>query len=244
VIRAIRAFRDPGAAVRRLNTLVPLDDDATFALTDALTTARPIKPRRELIGEGHEIVEPLLILSGWAARVRFLADGRRQFLSFLLPGDVVGLGQQSRPVATATVIALTPVEICSAPLRDKSPALAEAYALSRALDEAYLLANITRLGRLNAQERIGDLFLELLERLRMAGLESGNSFALPLTQEMIADALGLTSVHVNRMIQLFRREGDLTWKTGRLTLTDPVALARKINRQPVRVSAIRFGTAR
>lgn len=61
---------------------------------------------------------------------------------------------------------------------------------------------------------------------------------------MIADALGLTSVHVNRMIQLFRREGDLTWKTGRLTLTDPSALARKINRQPVRVSAIPFGTAR
>ena len=244
MIRAIRAFRDPGAAVRRLNTLVPLDDDATFALTDALTTARPIKPRRELIGEGHEIVEPMLILSGWAARVRFLADGRRQFLSFLLPGDVVGLGQQTRPVATATVIALTPVEVCSAPPRERSPALAEAYALSRALDEAYLLANITRLGRLNAQERIGDLFLELLERLRMAGLENGNSFALPLTQEMIADALGLTSVHVNRMIQLFRREGDLTWKTGRLTLTDPAALARKINRQPVRVSAIPFGTAR
>ena len=244
MIRAIRAFRDPGAAVRRLNTLVPLDDDATFALTDALTTARPIKPRRELIGEGHEIVEPMLILSGWAARVRFLADGRRQFLSFLLPGDVVGLGQQTRPVATATVIALTPVEVCSAPSREKSPALAEAYALSRALDEAYLLANVTRLGRLNAQERIGDLFLELLERLRMAGLESGNSFALPLTQEMIADALGLTSVHVNRMIQLFRREGDLTWKTGRLTLTDPAALARKINRQPVRVSAVPFGTAR
>lgn len=244
MIRAIRAFRDPGAAVRRLNTLVPLDDDATFALTDALTTARPIKPRRELIGEGHEIVEPMLILSGWAARVRFLADGRRQFLSFLLPGDVIGLGQQTRPVATATVIALTPVEVCSAPSSEKSPALAEAYALSRALDEAYLLANITRLGRLNAQERIGDLFLELLERLRMAGLESGNSFALPLTQEMIADALGLTSVHVNRMIQLFRREGDLTWKTGRLTLTDPAALARKINRQAVRVSAVPFGTAR
>ena len=237
MIRAIRAFRDPGAAVRRLNTLVPLDDDATFALTDALTTARPIKPRRELIGEGHEIVEPLLILSGWAARVRFLADGRRQFLSFLLPGDVVGLGQQSRPVATATVIALTPVEICSAPLRDKSPALAEAYALSRALDEAYLLANITRLGRLNAQERIGDLFLELLERLRMAGLESGNSFALPLTQEMIADALGLTSVHVNRMLQQARRDGDVLWERGRVTLPDPAALATKLGRNPPRVTA-------
>lgn len=243
MIRAIRAFRDPGAAVRRLAALVPLDEAATIALTDSIAEARSIKPRRELIAEGQEIVAPLLILSGWAARVRFLADGRRQFLSFLLPGDVIALADQAQPLATATVVALTPVEMCDAPVGAVSPALAQAYAISRSLDEAYLLANITRLGRLNAQERIGDLFLELLERLRLAGMENGNSFALPLTQEMIADALGLTSVHVNRMIQLFRREGDLTWKNGRLALVDPAALARKINRQPVRVSSRAFGTA-
>jgi CRP-like cAMP-binding protein len=95
---------------------------------------------------------------------------------------------------------------------------------------------VTRLGRLNAQERIGDLLLELNERLALAGLADPQGFAMPLTQEMLADALGLTPVHVNRMLQLARREGDIEWRPGRVTLTDVAALAQKVGRAPVRVS--------
>lgn len=227
----------PQPALRRLARLAPLRPADAALVEAAVADGRTLRTRSELASEGQEIAEPRLVVSGWAARARLLADGRRQFLSFLLPGDLIGLSRQPRPLAASTVVALTDVTVCAAPPTHASPLLAEAYAVSQAMDEAYLLDHITRLGRLNAQERISDLLLELHERLDLAGLVAHDGFELPLTQETLADALGLTSVHVNRMVQLMRRDGDLQWRGGRLTLPDPAALARKVGRTPIRVSA-------
>jgi CRP-like cAMP-binding protein len=228
---------DPSPAVHRLEALAPLDRRAIDALEAAMQRPRAIRPRCDLLTEGAEIGEPLLVLDGWAARVRQLADGRRQILNFILPGDLVGLYDQDRPVASSTVMAFTPVLICEAPGRGTSLALDRAYAMSRALDETHLLAQITRLGRFNAHERIADLLLELLERLELAGLASNGRYSLPLTQEVLADALGLTPVHINRMLQQSRRAGELSWSGRDLILRDPEALREQIGRQPVRVAA-------
>lgn len=224
-------------AVLRMEALTPLDPVARQALQAAVARSRKIAPRRELMIEGREIRETLLVVRGWAARVRILGDGRRQIMNFTLPGDLVGLCAQDRPVASATIVAMTPVSVCTAPDVSISPALAQAYAISRARDEAYLLAQIARLGRFNAHERIADLFLELLERLEMAGLAGQGRFVLPLTQEVLADALGLTAVHVNRMLQQARRAGELSWQSKELVIHDPAALARQVCRVPVKVTA-------
>jgi CRP-like cAMP-binding protein len=90
---------------------------------------------------------------------------------------------------------------------------------------------------MTAQERICDLLLELIERMDLAGLVEGGSMAAPLTQETLADATGLTPVHVNRTLQLLRREGEIVWKGNTLLIADPVRLARSIGRTPLRVSA-------
>ena len=225
-------------ALMRLSRLAALDEVAVSAIDNAIAQAQPCRSRRELLSEGDPIAGPKLIVRGWAARVRMLADGRRQFLSFLLPGDLIGLCRQPRPVAVATVVALTDLSVAAAPPPTLSPRLEEAYAVSRALEEAYMLAHITRLGRLTAQERIGDQMLELLERLELAGVAIDDGFEMPLTQEMLADALGLTPVHVNRMLQLARREGDLHWRNGRLTLPDRASLADKVGRAPIQVSSL------
>lgn len=236
MIRRSLAMPKPQSALTRLSALAPLDDRAVAALSDAIAQAQPVRARRELMAEGNAIDHAKLIVSGWAARMRLLPDGRRQLLSFLLPGDLVGLCEQPAPLAVSTVVALTDVTACAAPPAAVSPTLAQAYATSRALDEGYLLAQIVRLGRYTAQERIGDLLLELLERLQLAGLASQGSFDLPLTQETLADALGLTSVHVNRMLQLARKQDSLHWKNSRLTLPDPGRLAQEVGRVAVRVS--------
>ena len=228
----------PQPALTRLAALAPLDEAAWSSLVVATARPQPVRSKHEIAVEGDVISEPRLVVSGWAARVRQLADGRRQLLSFLLPGDLIGLCDQPCPVATSSVVALTGVTICAAPAATVSPALAQAYALSRALEEAHLLSHIARLGRLTAQERIGDLLLELLERLHLAGLADETSFDFPLTQEMLGDALGLTSVHVNRMVQLSRRDGDIDWRQGRLTIRDPARLARNVGRVPVQVSSL------
>lgn len=223
--------------IARLSRLSRLDAPALDALSLSVMRPRLVQPRRELLSEGEEIREQLLILDGWAARVRQLADGRRQIIHLLLPGDFVGLCSHDRPLAASTVVALTSVEVCVAPEPSCSPALARAVALSRAHEEAYLLAQITRLGRLNAYERIGDLLLELLERLEAAGRAAHGRFVLPLTQEVLADTLGLTSVHVDRTIQTMRRDGEIIWKGRSLVIANPAALGRQVGRAPVRVTA-------
>jgi CRP-like cAMP-binding protein len=227
---------DGAAAIRRLSTLTGLDQPALAALQAAVRRRRSVGPRFELLHEGRSIRERLLILRGWAARMRVLEDGRRQIMSFLLPGDLVGNCRHPCPVAVSVVATLTDVEFCAAPDAERLPCLAEAYAISGAMEEAYLLAQITRLGRLNAEERLTDLLLELLERLERCGLASHQSFDFPLTQEVLADMTGLTPVHVNRMIQLLRRQGAITLKGGRLTIAGAEMLARRIGRSPAIVT--------
>jgi CRP-like cAMP-binding protein len=223
--------------LRRFAALALLDGAAEEALSAALQKSRTMPPRHELLIEGQEIGEPLILVDGWAARTRMLEDGRRQIMNFTLPGDMIGLCDQVDPIASSTMIALTRITVCPAPDSRLSPALRAAYAMSRALEEGHLLGQITRLGRLSAHERIEDLFLELLERLDLAGLAEGGGFAIPLTQEQLADAVGLTPVHVNRMLQQARQAGALTWRAGILTLRDPRAVRRKVGRRKIRVSA-------
>lgn len=234
-----RSWQEPWPALRRLNALSPLDSQACAAIEAALAEAITVPMRGDLLVEGKPVGEPRIIVEGWAARVRIQMDGSRQFLSFLLPGDLIGLCDQPDPLTTTTVTALTPVRTTVAPSSDDLPALAIVYALSKALEEAYLLDHIARLGRLNAQERILHLLLELHERLGLAGLASGGSFDMPLTQEQLADALGLTSVHVNRMLQRARRESGLVWSGKRVVIDEPDILARRIGRNPAKVSAFR-----
>lgn len=224
-------------AVTRLSALAPLDAEAVHALERSIASSVTDRMRSELLTEGREIPAALLIVEGWAARVRILSDGRRQFLSFLLPGDLVGMCRHTRALAVSTVVAITPLKTCRAPDGDQYPTLGEAYAVSHALEEAYLLAQITRLGRLNALERLADVMLELRERLGLAGQVRNGTFDMPLTQEMLADVLGLTPVHINRMVQQARRQDWLEWRARRVTIKDVAALASKVGRTPVRVQS-------
>ncbi|WP_338425912.1 Crp/Fnr family transcriptional regulator [Sphingopyxis kveilinensis] len=221
-------------ALRRLASLGPLDTWSFDAIEAALAKRQRVRRRRDILAEGKPVAGARLIVSGWAARVRIFADGRRQFLSFLLPGDLIGLCRQPEPLAVSTVTTLTEIEICPAP---QSAALETIYATSAALDEAYLLEHITRLGRMSALERIYSLFLEFHERLSRNGLATETGFEMPLTQEMIGDALGLTAVHVNRMLQDARRADILELNAGRVRLFNPAALAEQIGREPVRVTS-------
>lgn len=232
-----RPVRQPvSPAITRLTSLADLDCDAKAALELAVRRTRRIRRRRELIAEGEEFTATHLIVSGWAARVRMLEDGRRQIINFLLPGDLIGHHGQERPVAPSAVVAITEFDSCPAPSAAVSPTLARAYARSKALEEAYLLAQVTRLGRLSAHERIADLLLELIERLELVGLAANGRFSLPITQEALADTLGLTPVHVNRMLQDLRREGLVDWKTREMHLPDVDTLRRRAGRSPIRVT--------
>jgi CRP-like cAMP-binding protein len=212
--------------VRRLQSFSPLSAEA-IALIRSLDDAQSHAAGAELNGERAPLPKPRFLLIGWAARMRWLSDGRRQIMGFILPGEAIGLCARPHPLALASTVALTPLTtIDAAPVLkamhqpDLAPGLSEAVNVAASMDEALLLDQVVRLGRQTAYERICHLLLELRDRLSDVGLVHGGSFPLPLTQEVMADATGLSIVHVNRILQQLRREKLLDLRGGHATLLD------------------------
>jgi CRP-like cAMP-binding protein len=218
--------------VARFNNLEPLSEQERGVLR--LIEGRVKHTHRAdtlLLTEKAEIRAPRFIMTGWAARVRELKGGRRQIVGVLLPGDAIGLSTRARPLSPASIVALTPMRTVDALEitvawrdRDRVPGLCAALDQAAAEEEYFLLGQIMRLGRQTAYERIAHWFMELDYRLSARGLSNNGSFPFPLTQEMLADAAGLSVVHVNRTLQQMRREGRIELTRGRLSLLDREAL--------------------
>jgi len=171
------------------------------------------------------------MLSGWTCEMRVLPDGRRQIFSFAVPGDPV----LSRPVNAAnpcSVVALTSVECIDVAQTLARAKDADRTEITKAMNHALNLAqerryeDIIRLGRRSALQRLADLLLELHDRLEQIGLVDERGFHLPLTQEHLADALGLSVVHVNRSLKTLRLDGMATFRFGRVTHIDRAKLAQ------------------
>jgi CRP-like cAMP-binding protein len=226
--------------VRRFASLSPLGPRELGFLRDLTASAETAPPGTVLVDEGEVITRPRLVLSGWVGRQRLLPDGRRQILGFLLTGDLLGLERQLRPLSSVRTVALTAVRLADAtslksllarPEAVLQP-LSDACAASLALEEALLLDHVVRLGRQTAYERVAHLLLEFRDRLAAAGLVTGDRYALPLTQETLADALGLSMVHVNRTLQQLRRERLIELRAGVVRLLDPERLAAAADYRP------------
>jgi CRP-like cAMP-binding protein len=173
--------------------------------------------------EGQECKRGVIV-SGWACEMRLLPDGRRQIFSFLLPGDPFII-EEDTDIGGRGIIALTRLEIID--WTNPLLGVAEARdALARAVEEAArikqdrLLDQMVRIGRLTAPERVLHLLLELYYRLEAVGLVRGETFRIPLTQALFADALGLSLVHINRTLTQLRRDGHIILSGGSVTLVD------------------------
>jgi CRP-like cAMP-binding protein len=217
--------------VFRLSALAALDHADVAAVEAAARGAHTIRARREIPREHSPATGARLLISGWAARIRWYPDGRGQVLHLLVPGDLVQ--DEDADDSFTNLFALTQLTLAVAPSAEKSTGLAAAYQRSASLAQQSLLRQIARLGRLDAYERMADLLLELSERLELAGLRQGNQFPLPLTQEVLADCLGLTSVHVNRTLQVMRRNGVLEMRGSMARLLDANALRSLVDYRPL-----------
>ncbi|MDF2901774.1 MAG: transcriptional regulator, Crp/Fnr family [Phenylobacterium sp.] len=217
--------------LRRLNAYVTLDEGETALLQRLDGRLEQFKPGAELTRAGGSAARPRFLLSGWACRQRVLPDGRRQIFEFLLPGDGLGFCGPHAPRALASTVAVTAVETIGADgvheeiLRQPSGELAKAMAAGISEQEGRLLDSLVRLGRQTAYERVAHLLLELHRRLSVVGLAYDQRFSMPLTQEVLADALGLSVVHVNRILQQLRREHLIELRAGGAILRAPEQLA-------------------
>lgn len=216
--------------IAKLSISSELSTDDQRAVMDLCRSTRSVPARQDIISEGDKPEHVHIVLDGWAARYKVLPDGSRQITALLLPGDtcdlhVTILGRMDHGIIALTraCVAYVPHQVMEE-LPIGRPRLGRALWRATLIDEAVLRSWIVNIGRRDAAERIAHLFCELHARLSLVGLVQDGQFDLPLTQDVIADATGLTPVHVNRMLQKFREEKLITLASGELTLLDPERL--------------------
>lgn len=194
---------------------------------------RALPARATIYREGERTSEYLNLFAGWAFRYKLIPDGRRQILAFLLPGDSISFQLMKTGRLRFSVQALTSVSLCVFGREALASYVAERPALTARLD--HLIAReialaddrLTDLGQRSAQERVARLFAQLHLRLQRRGLADGNSFISPLRQQHIGDALGLTSVHVSRVLRDLKADGLIAIEGERIVLRD-LPMLRKL----------------
>jgi CRP-like cAMP-binding protein len=229
-------LRDFGlACLCRHGELSPAEDQAARA---GLADMHTMRGGSELVAEGAP-AHPFLLLDGWALRQRVLSDGRRQIFGFVLPGDLSGLSACRSAVAAASMVALTPVTVAPMPMLPEAMHAAPQSALGRLAwsqvrnEERALCNQVVRLGQQSAYERLIGLLLELHDRLKDVRLTDDDSFVLPLTQEVLSDALGLSVVHTNRTLQQLRREHLIESRGSTISLNDIALLVEIADYRPI-----------
>jgi CRP-like cAMP-binding protein len=172
------------------------------------------------------------VLGGWAFRYKTLPDGRRQILNYALPGDLVGLQASVLDKMEHSVEALTDMVLCIFPrerlwelYRDHAT-LAYDLTWLAAREERILDENLLSVGRRTAIERVAYLLLHIFTRAQHLGLAEGNAVRFPLTQQHIADTLGMSLVHTNKTLQRLRRTNVVRWDRTNLQVLDATALRR------------------
>ena len=212
------------AVLRRLKSFTPLSDTEEALIVSLNGRRERHRSGDELLVEGDFARRPRFVVSGWASTQRILADGRRQVFGFAVPGDGIGVYPRMAPPAPFTVVATTPMETVDAePFLEairsgESPGLVKAFSAAARLEDQILLDHIVRLGRQTAYERVAHFLLEVHDRLAVTGLAEDRRFPLPFTQEILADTLGLSIVHINRTLQQMRRDQLIEWRSGVATI--------------------------
>lgn len=230
---AVESKNTTNVLIRRLSSLCELTDDEQQAVLRTLSSPSLVSRGTDVVADGSRVSSVHILSSGMACRYRMLANGQRQIVSLLLAGDIIDFYSPVMDTAGYSVSTLTSCEIVSIRvgqlrcLVEEYPKLASAlwrYCLSQcAILESWLI----NLRRRNAAERLAHLFCEQFIRLRNVGLaESGRPFLFPIGQRDLADATAMSSVHVNRTLQLLRKQNLIGLDPERLEILDWNALCK------------------
>jgi len=211
--------------IAKMQRFGSLTQDDVELLTGLTEDVRNFGARRDIIRAGEKPDYVHLMLEGWSCRYQLLPDGGKQITAFLLPGDfcdvhITMFGEMDHSIGSLgpAKVAFISRELMSA--MTERPGIARALWWASLVDEAVLRAWIVNFGRRDAFERVAHLICELYARLHSVGLATANTFDLPLTQEDLSDALGMTPVHVNRVLKRLREEGLMTFKRQQISILD------------------------
>lgn len=191
-----------------------------------------VRSGTDIVSAGHRYRCLFVLNRGTAIRYKVLHDGRRQILNLVLPGDLIGYPGSLFDKSLYSIAAIDDSVVCPVAfdvifrLFRTHPRLATALLWQVGHESALFAEHLVGVGRRSAYERTAHLLLEFLLRLQQAGLADERSYMLPMTQELIADSLGLSVPHVNRTLRRLREDGLIALKGARLTCLDVPALSR------------------
>ena len=212
--------------VRKLESITDLTPEERQALLDLPMKVQPIGADQDIVREGDRPSRCCLVLQGFTCRYKMTLPGKRQIMAFHIAGDIPDL--QSLHLATLdhSLGTITPCEVGfmhHEDLRDlvrRCPRIGDLFWRDTLIDAAIFREWMVGLGRREAYGRIAHLFCEMMVKLRAVGLADGVTCDLPITQTELGDALGLSTVHVNRVLQELRGDGLITLQGGTLTVLD------------------------
>jgi CRP-like cAMP-binding protein len=212
--------------VRKLERRVRLQEDDRAAICSLNFRKKIYEPGSYLVREGALCDESVLLLDGFTYRQKLTHEGGRQIVSIHIPGDFVDLEASLLAVADHNVQALTRCQVAAIPSRDvialidEHPRVARALWIDTLIDASIYREWVMNVGRRAAKQRIAHLLCEFAKRLKMAGLGDEHGYSLPMTQEQLADATGLTPVHVNRSLKALEAEGLIVRNRRFVTIPD------------------------
>ena len=215
------------ALSRKLDAFGPLTEQDRSALTGLTVYTRPVGRHVVLVEQDCAADHALIVFAGFVGRHKRRASGRRQILAYLIPGDLCDRGALHGYPLDHAIETLTHCRIARVPraayldLLDNHPRIAFALQRARLAEEATGREWIANIGIRSGVERAAHLLCELLERLGSIGQASDGRFDLPLTQADLAEALGLSSVHMNRVLQTLRRDGMIALQGRHLRILAP-----------------------
>jgi CRP-like cAMP-binding protein len=213
--------------VRRLEVdTSPLSQEEKNAILRLPVTIREIGADQDVLREGDRPSQCYVILEGFQCRYKMLRDGERQIMSFHVPGDIPDLQSLFLEVMDHSLGTITPNKVgfithdALKELIRAQPGIGERLWRETLIDAAIFREWIANVGSRDAYTRIGHLICEFFVRLRSVGLTKGTTFSFPITQTEIADATGLSTVHVNRSVQQLRADGLISIERGVCTIPD------------------------
>lgn len=234
--------------VEKLERRDRLSEDEVAALENLMGAPRLVAAQTDIISEHARPDHSTLLLSGFSARYSTLGDGARQITALHIAGDFVDLHSLLMKQMDHGVLALTECTVVQAPhdalrrITEGYPHLTRVLWLDTIIDAAVHRQWLVAMGRRSGRGYLAHLVCELYLRLSAVKMTDGPTFALPLTQAVLGDALGLSTVHVNRLIAELRGEEVLSWSNGRVEIHDwdrLVAIAEfdptylRLEREPV-----------
>jgi CRP-like cAMP-binding protein len=211
---------------KKLTTFLRLTPSELRRLAEVQSKPLAVKRGKQLVHEGQTGHKALVVQAGWGCSYKDLPNGARQIISFPIAGDCVGLRSVLLRTADHSFSALTDAVVSSVDGTQvlkcvtEFPRLGAALLWAASRDEAMVVEHLVNIGRRSAIERTAHFFMELAERLSLIGLATETEFKCPLSKFVLADALGLTAIHVNRVLRQLREQDLLTLRKGSVRIHD------------------------